>query len=444
MRIHNRSVKLNHVLFSLAALCWLLTGCGVKPKGEYVSRGRKVEIVGRNGNFTLMRNGEPYFIKGAGGYTHFEKLAASGGNSVRVWHTEDAQRVLDEAHRHGLTVTLGLWLGREKEGFNYYDKKMVARQLADLREVVLKYKDHPALLMWGVGNEVNDKASSTKVWDAVNEIAEMIHEVDPNHPTTTMLIGVRIKTVNLIIRKCPAIDVLSFNIFGGLPNIKRKIARTEWKGPYIISEFGTYGYWEAQNYTWWGAPLEQTSSEKADFIKARYQKVLDDTSRCLGGYLFYWGYKHEGTPTWFSLLTQDGKRTEAVNVMQELWSGDTSRNRAPHVAYMKLSDAFDFENIFLRPEHDYSAAVYTFDPDGDSLRVEWEVLPEVFDKNGHTTRSTKPAPVPGAVFKEYGDKLHLRAPKAEGAYRLYAYVYDGQGHVSTANIPFYVAKDTPY
>ena len=48
-----------------------------------------------------------------------------------------------------------------------------------LREEVLKYKDHPALLAWGIGNELNLQYKNPKVWNAVNDIAKMIHEVDP-------------------------------------------------------------------------------------------------------------------------------------------------------------------------------------------------------------------------------------------------------------------------
>ena len=426
------------ILLFVGAL--LLTGCGQQAnrKGTYVAKGRKVEIVGENGNFTLLRHGEPYFIKGAGGYEHFDKLKENGGNSVRVWHTEDAQRVLDEAHALGLTVTLGLWMSREKEGFNYYDKEMVAQQLEEFRKVVLRYKDHPALLMWGIGNEVNVGATNTKVWDAVNQIAEMIHEVDPDHPTTTMLIGVRKKTVNLILRECPAIDVLSFNIFGALHDIQEKVKETDWDGPYLISEYGARGYWETFT-TWWYAPIEQTSSEKAAYTRERYERVvLSDTGRCLGGYVFYWGYKHEGTPTWFSLISETGELTETVNVMRELWTGESSPNKAPHVASLKLSNHFDHENIYLAQQQQYQAEIDVFDSDGDSLRVSWEVLPETVDQQGSSIVDKKPKPLTGLLSNASGKKVVLRAPKKEGAYRLFAYVYDGQGNIATANIPFYV------
>ncbi|AHM58408.1 hypothetical protein D770_00670 [Flammeovirgaceae bacterium 311] len=431
----------------LCCLILLFGGCNdqqLNPEEKYAVRGRKVEIVLKDGSYTLMRNGEPYFIKGAGGYEHYDKIKAHGGNSVRVWHSENAQQVLDEAHRHGLTVTLGLWMKPENEGFNYYDKELVAQQYEEMRQVVLRYKDHPALLMWGLGNELNLEASNTKVWDAVNDIAEMIHEVDPDHPTTTMIVGVRTKLINLIVRKCPAIDVISINTFGALVNIPRKIRESEWKGPYVVSEFGARGYWETYA-TWWYAPLEQTSSEKAIFIKERYRRVISaDTNLCLGGYVFYWGYKFEGTPTWYSIYTQGGEETVMAEVMRELWNGDSKKNKAPYVAYLKINDTFANDNIYLKIGETYDATVYTFDPDGDTLDVRWEVLPETFDEQGEEINDKKPAPIPDLISNGSDNKIRLLTPAQPGPYRLYAYIYDNQGHVATANVPFYVNEIGAY
>ncbi|MGZ5188720.1 MAG: glycoside hydrolase family 2 TIM barrel-domain containing protein, partial [Kaistella sp.] len=140
--------------------------------------------------YSLFRNGQPYFIKGAGGYDHFDRLKECGGNSVRLWSTYNAKEYLDKAHALGLTVTLGLDMAHERKGFNYDNKKAVQEQLEKLKKEVLLYKDHPALLMWGVGNEVDQFAKNYNVWNAVNDLAKFIHEADPNHPTTTMLAGV--------------------------------------------------------------------------------------------------------------------------------------------------------------------------------------------------------------------------------------------------------------
>ncbi|MFD2515353.1 glycoside hydrolase family 2 TIM barrel-domain containing protein [Pontibacter locisalis] len=439
-------LKLPLRIFSyLLFLVIAVSGSGCSPKtpdqDKYVSKSRTVEVVKEGDRFVLYRNGEPYFIKGAAGYDYYDRVAKYGGNSIRVWHTDDAQRILDEAHKNGLTVTLGLWMAREREGFNYYDKEMVAQQREELKQVVLKYKDHPALLMWGIGNELYAEGSNIKVWNAVNGVAEMIHEVDPNHPTTTTIMNVPFKVVNLIAERCPALDVLSINSFGSLHNLSEELAKTDWKGPYLVSEFGARGYWESY-YTWWMAPIEQTSSEKAEFARQRYQEsILNNKERCLGSYVFMWGNKQETTSTWFSMINEKGEETELVHVMEELWSGKKPENNSPYIAYLKLDDRFAYDHIYLKPEQSYQSAVFAFDPDQDSLHLEWELLPETEHHDGNAEEQVKPEPLKGLVKSTEKNKVYFQTPKREGAYRLFVYVRDGNNNLATANVPFFVTHN---
>ena len=139
----------------------------------------KVEIKQQGNQFQLLRAGQPYFVKGAGGSQYSDRIAAYGGNSIRTWGTNQGQQVLDTAQQYGLTVLMGLDVARERHGFNYEDTAAVNRQLQTLRAEVLKYKDHPALLAWGIGNELNLQYKNPRVWNAVNEISKMIHAVEP-------------------------------------------------------------------------------------------------------------------------------------------------------------------------------------------------------------------------------------------------------------------------
>ena len=114
-----------------------------------------VRIVRQDGGFHLERGGSRYFIRGVGGADHLELLARLGGNSIRTWDAADKGNLLAVALRHDLTVTLGLWVGHTRHGFNYDDEQAVAAQQKALLEQVRRYKDHPAVLMWCVGNEMD-------------------------------------------------------------------------------------------------------------------------------------------------------------------------------------------------------------------------------------------------------------------------------------------------
>ena len=90
----------------------------------------KVEVKQEaNGQWQLYRGGQPYYIKGAGGNTHLDKIVEIGGNSFRTWSADDAETILDEAHKRGLTVMMGLWVGHERHGFDYDNQAAVASQL---------------------------------------------------------------------------------------------------------------------------------------------------------------------------------------------------------------------------------------------------------------------------------------------------------------------------
>ena len=82
----------------------------------------KVEVVRVDDGYTLLRDGTPYLVKGAGAVgIDLGSVAARGGNSIRTWGVEEAQTTLDAAHRHGLTVSMGLPVAAERFGFDYDD-----------------------------------------------------------------------------------------------------------------------------------------------------------------------------------------------------------------------------------------------------------------------------------------------------------------------------------
>jgi len=142
----------------------------------------KVELVKKDNNWQILRGGEPYYIKGIGGQVYLDKAIKYGANSVRTWGVSEAVAILDSAHAKGLTVLFGLWVGCERQGFDYNDAKAVKAQLEMFTEVVKTYKNHPAILMWGIGNETDLFYSDFKVWNAINDIAKMKHEEAPKPP----------------------------------------------------------------------------------------------------------------------------------------------------------------------------------------------------------------------------------------------------------------------
>jgi len=225
-------LSLNHrYLAALILLCSCISTYAQNPLSAIA-----VKVVKQSQGFTLSRDGKPYFIKGAGGTTYSDKLARYGGNSIRTWDTRNGEAVLNKAQQLGLTVTMGLNLARERHGFDYNDTAAVHKQLESLRLEVRKYKNYPALLAWGIGNELNLQYANPNVWDAVNDVAKMIHEEDPNHPATTMLAGINKREIDYIKGRCPDLDFISVQVYGGLPGVPQQIRNAGWDGPYLVTE----------------------------------------------------------------------------------------------------------------------------------------------------------------------------------------------------------------
>jgi hypothetical protein len=424
---------LRHCL-PLALAVLTSTLAGARPPAGPV----KVTVRQANGRYELLRGGQPYFVKGAGGTQYPERIAAYGGNSIRTWSTNEASQVLAAANQHQLTVMLGLDVVRERHGFDYNDTAAVAMQLRRLRGDVLKYKDDPAVLLWGIGNELNLDYTNPKVWNAVNDIARMIHEVDPNHPTTTVLAGANKKEIDFIKARCPAVDILSINTYAGLATLPQQVTDAGWTGPYLVAEWGPTGHWECPQ-TPWKAPIEETSSQKATVYKSRYEaSILKDRAHCLGSYVFLWGQKQERTPTWYGLFTENGQETEVVDVLHYEWSGHWPKNRAPHIASLQLNGKAATDGIYLKPGQTVPVGATASDPERYALTYQWELLPESTDLKQGGDRENRPTPLAGALPAGAKSQTTLTAPGTPGAYRLFVYAHDGHGNVATGNIPFFV------
>ncbi len=402
----------------------------------------KVELAGDDERgWELLRDGEPYYVKGVGGDSFIDLAASVGANSLRTWGPENAESILDEAEKNGMTVMLGLWVPHERHGFDYNDEKAVKKMVNGFRGVVEKYKDHPALLVWGVGNEVDLNYSNTKVWYAIQDIAKMIHEIDPNHPTTTVTAGIDAEEVRLVKERCPDIDIYCVNTYGDIEGVPTKIREFGWEGAYMITEWGPNGHWEVPK-TPWNAAIEQSSSEKAVTYRERYATyIAKDTQKCIGSYVFLWGQKQEKTATWYGMFTQDGLATEGIDELHKLWKGAVPENSAPQIERIKVGDQ-DPNATYLISGTLLSAKVKATDADGDNLKYKWEINPESLRPSVGGDAESNINAIPGLIKKRKGNEVSFRVPQMEGAYRLFVYVTDGNGHVATTNLPFFVKPNT--
>ncbi len=423
----------NLILYASALIVFLTGSCGgPSPDGPL-----NAELKKTGEKWEMLVNGEPFYIKGAVGHVHLGLLPDYGANSIRAGY-----RHLDEADSLGLTVMTNLPVQPQRNGMDYDDPAAVKEQHEMIMQIVRENLDHPAVLMWSVGNELDYVGYrvpyNPKVWDAVSAIAADIKKIDPHHPVMTVIGTGRREKLGTLMERCPNLDLIGINTYKDMGEVRGWLEKYNWKKPYVISEWGPTGHWQVPE-TAWESPIEENSSEKADVYMERYEKyILGNPDKCLGSYVFLWGQKQERTHTWYGLFDRQGHETEAIDVMHYEWTGSWPINQAPRVISFRLEDQVARESIILESGRQYRAKVEVRDPDGDPLEFSWEILPEAeeFGYGGHG--ESKPEPVSGLFRGVHGPEMTFTTPAKEDIYLIYVHIYDNHNHFAYASIPFKV------
>ncbi|AZR21716.1 glycoside hydrolase family 2 TIM barrel-domain containing protein [Xanthomonas vasicola] len=420
------------------------------------TRAAQVRIAQQADGYRLLVDGAPFVIKGAGlGNGSMETLAARGGNALRTWRVDaDPQRqraLLDRAQRNGLKVAVGIEVGNQRHGFDYNDAAAVQQQLQRILAQVRRSAAHPAVLMWVVGNELNLDYSNPKVWNAVGEIAEAIHSIDPDHPVTTTLACFDKQLIDQLKTRAPALDLIAVQLYGDIAALPQKLRDSEWRGPYVVTEWGPTGHWESPT-TGWGAPIEDDSTRKAVLLEQRYRSyIASDTRQGLGSFVFLWGDKQERTPTWYGLFLPSGEATPSVDTLQLLWTGQWPATHAPAVSALTLHGQRATDSVSLRPGQAVTASIHA--SGASLLRYTWQIRSESTARSIGGDPETLPPLVDvgfeptlaagdRAGARDSGDTVRLIAPPP-GNYRLFVEVHDNAGRAGYANLPFRVLPPHP-
>lgn len=399
----------------------------------------RVEKTG-DGGYRLLVDGKPFFIEGVGGSGPKPLLKEIGGNAFRTWGVDDnLGKQLDEAQRLGLKVAVGIWLEHERHGFSYSDPAFVQKQFEKAKAAIEKYKGHPAVLLWGIGNEMEGYKSGDdpRIWKAVNDIAAMAKQVDPDHPTMTVVAEIGGNKLQALRELAPAVDIVGINSYAGAASLGTRYGAGNVGKPYVVTEFGPPGTWEVGK-TEWDVAREPTSTEKA----AAYKKSWDEgiaaqrDKLCLGGFAFTWGNKQETTGTWFGMLLSDGSKVGAVDAMQEAWTGKPPADRVPTIRPLELASDKPAKGSTI------DVALDAADPEGKPLSATWTLSEEVERLSEGGDFEAAPADVAKAILSGDARGARVQMPERPGRYRLFVVVKDPAGNAATANAPLLVVGPT--
>lgn len=111
-----------------------------------------------------------------------------GVNAIRTAHNPPAPEFLDLCDRMGFLVMdefFDCWTkGKNKFDYHLHFKKWAH---TDLREGILRDRNHPCVILYSVGNEIHDTPKPDVAKPILRGLVDVCHETDPTRPVTQAL-----------------------------------------------------------------------------------------------------------------------------------------------------------------------------------------------------------------------------------------------------------------
>jgi len=219
------------------------------------------------------------------------RMREMGVNCVRVygWETKaDHREFLDLAWNDGrqpIRVLVSEWIDPHTD---WTSDRTVKRLKSDWAALAKKVRNHPAVLGYMVGNELNQAPGNRSLhalWPAVNEIAGAIRKVDDQHLVTTaisdseLLVNLRLGTKIATNLNAWCLQTYRGDSFKSLFSDYAAISTK----PLFISEFGVDAY--DGRYR---REFPDNARVPAEWILRLWSEILANRSIASGGAVFAW------------------------------------------------------------------------------------------------------------------------------------------------------------
>ncbi|MEU1703138.1 discoidin domain-containing protein [Streptomyces pseudogriseolus] len=396
-----------------------------------------VEVTGSQGNWQLTVGGQPYTVKGltwgpaiADAPTYLPDVKSMGVNTIRTWGTDGGTKpLLDSAAANGLKVVNGFWLqpgGGPGSGgcVNYVtDTTYKNTMLTEFTQWVEAYRNHPATLMWNVGNEsvlglqncysgAELEAQRNAYTGFVNDVAKKMHSIDPGHPVTST--DAWTGAWPYYQRNAPDLDLYSVNSYGDICGVREDWEQGGYTKPYLITEGGPAGEWEVPDDAN-GVPDEPTDVQKAEGYTKAWNCVTGHRGVALGATLFHYGTEHDFGGIWFNLLPDGLKRLSYYAVKRAYTGTAGNDNTPPVVSALAVSPASS-----APAGGEFTVRADVRDPDGDPITY------KIFLSGNYANGDKR---LVEASWRSTGNgTFAVRAPEKLGVWKVYLQAEDGRGN----------------
>ena len=216
-------------------------------------------------------------------------MIEAGINTIRVYAPIDDVAILDKIHAAGIKLIVG---------FGYNQGGVFDIASGSLLDYVTKYKTHPAILFWELGNEYNYHpewfdGDINNWYTALEKTAQMIHALDANHPVSTAHGEIPTQEV---LNENPSIDVWGVNVYRW--DLPASLIE-EWKSrstkPLYFSEAGADSYMTIEKDGYAAGENQKAQAEATEII---LNQLFEDPKTVSGVTLFSFtdGWWKAGNP----------------------------------------------------------------------------------------------------------------------------------------------------
>ncbi len=351
---------------------------------------------------------------------------------------------------------VGIWMRYGRAGmeaddsFDYLtDTAGMTLMYKEAINAVEKFKAHPALLSWGIGNEIylnmatDDEKKAYSIF--LESICKTIKTLDPNHPITS----VEAWTFGLDWwrKYVPSLDIYGLNCYGAGTNfLQQELEKKNIDKPYIITEYGVTGEWDV-NKDANDIAIEPSDSDKYDAISKGYKNWIDNKSACLGVFNFHYGDGNIFISPWLMTHHRGMYRPQYWSI-REAFTGKKPNNNIPviYAFTTKGGKVGDWVPVEL-----------------SATDLENEVLAVDFFYNQRTGSRRRRDQINKLISRgNTSDGFEIQLPTENGAIKVYVNVSDTYNNVGIATtsvmvidekneankylvakttLPFYVYKD---
>lgn len=404
-------------------------GDNLKQNTSDINLNTKTSLVQENNKWNLLLNNREFYIKGVtfgekfnseNIDTYMKDLQSLGVNTIRTWGIDDnTSLLLDTAYKYNIKVILGIWLrhGQNGDNFDWVNDEIGKKsQFDEAIHNVNKFKGHPALLMWCVGNEVIlnllTEKEKTEYCLFLDNLCKKIKIEDSNHLVSSA--SASTYDASYWAKYVPALDLYGINAYGNnISIISDTVEKFGNNKPYILTEFGAEGEWavEKDNNN---LPIEPSDDEKFSIIENSWNNWIFPKENCLGAFVFNYGSNWDHGGIWLNMYMKDYKRPSYWAVKKIFTSNNSVKNPIIIGNYEFTSDVVG-KNQWLPISYEINSS-YAL-----------EKIEMYYNKrDGNNSDIIK------LETKLIDDKLYFKTPNINGVLKIYLFAYDAEKNLGIA------------